>query len=144
MDDFVNRLKFILDYLDVSASIFADKIGVQRSSLSHLLSGRNKPSLDFILKINEVYPEFCLEWLMKGENDFLTEQKDTSTPLFESQKKESKSSKLKSEKQNIPVQPPAPVSAENVSDLLSNSDKSEIESIVVLYKNGTFKKYNAQ
>ena len=50
-DDFIKRLEIILDYYALSASGFADKIGVQRSSLSHLLSGRNKPSLDFIFRL---------------------------------------------------------------------------------------------
>ena len=51
IEDFIKRLEKILDYYSLTASSFADKIGVQRSSMSHLLSGRNKPSLDFILKI---------------------------------------------------------------------------------------------
>jgi transcriptional regulator with XRE-family HTH domain len=46
---------------------FADKIGVQRSSLSHLLSGRNKPSLDFILKILDVFPDVDLYWMINGK-----------------------------------------------------------------------------
>ena len=50
-EDFIKRLEFLLEYYSMNAASFADKIGVQRSSLSHLLSGRNKPSLDFILKI---------------------------------------------------------------------------------------------
>jgi transcriptional regulator with XRE-family HTH domain len=49
-------------YYYLNASAFADKIGVQRSSLSHLLSGRNKPSLDFILKIVDVFPDVDLYW----------------------------------------------------------------------------------
>ncbi len=60
IDDFVKRLETLLEYYNLNASSFADKIGVQRSSLSHLLSGRNKPSLDFILKILEVFPEVDL------------------------------------------------------------------------------------
>jgi hypothetical protein len=39
---------------------------VQRSSLSHLLSGRNKPSLDFILKIVDVFPDVDLYWILNG------------------------------------------------------------------------------
>jgi len=46
-DDFIKRLEKILDYYSLSASTFADQIGVQRSSLSHLLSGRNKPQFRF-------------------------------------------------------------------------------------------------
>ena len=46
----IERLKVILDYYNLTSSSFAEKIDVPRSSISHLLSGRNKPSLDFILK----------------------------------------------------------------------------------------------
>ena len=48
--DFTDRLKKMMEHYQISASMFADKVGVQRSSISHILSGRNKPSLDFILK----------------------------------------------------------------------------------------------
>ena len=68
-DDFIKRLEIILEYYGVNASAFADKIGVQRSSLSHLLSGRNKPSLDFILKILDVYPEIDLYWILNEFSD---------------------------------------------------------------------------
>jgi predicted transcriptional regulator len=76
IEDFIKRLEIILDYYSLNASSFADKIGVQRSSLSHLLSGRNKPSLDFILKILEVFPRcrFILdfEWKRKFPKKFRT------------------------------------------------------------------------
>jgi plasmid maintenance system antidote protein VapI len=61
-EDFIKGSK-LLDYYGLNASAFADKIGVQRSSLSHLLSGRNKPSLDFILKILDVFPDVDLYWI---------------------------------------------------------------------------------
>jgi transcriptional regulator with XRE-family HTH domain len=70
IDDFVKRLESLLEYYNLNASSFADKIGVQRSSLSHLLSGRNKPSLDFILKILEVFPEVDLYWILNGKGTF--------------------------------------------------------------------------
>ena len=69
-DDFIKRLELIFDYYSISSSSFADKIGVQRSSLSHLLSGRNKPSLDLILKIISVYPEVDLYWILNGKGNF--------------------------------------------------------------------------
>ena len=50
MENFNKRLLYILESNDLSASQFATKIGVQRSSVSHVLSGRNKPSLDFLIK----------------------------------------------------------------------------------------------
>jgi transcriptional regulator with XRE-family HTH domain len=86
-----------LDYYSLNASAFADKIGVQRSSLSHLLSGRNKPSLDFILKILEVFPDVDLYWILNGKGNFpknsdenrigiITEKKNSaSTPIIQNQ-----------------------------------------------------------
>lgn len=69
-DDFIKRLETVLDYYGLNAATFADKIGVQRSSLSHLLSGRNKPSLDFVLKIIEEFPEVDLYWILLGKGNF--------------------------------------------------------------------------
>ena len=68
--DFVQKLEKILDYFQLSASAFADKIGVQRSSLSHLLSGRNKPSLEFVIKITEAFPEVDLYWFLFNKGSF--------------------------------------------------------------------------
>lgn len=65
----VNRIKNLISVKNLSASQFADNLGVQRSNISHILSGRNKPSLDFILKLNEIYPEISLEWLILGKGD---------------------------------------------------------------------------
>ena len=64
--DFSKRLEKIIDFYGETASSFAEKIGVQRSSISHILSGRNKPSLDFVLKILDTYPEVELYGVLKG------------------------------------------------------------------------------
>ena len=64
--DFINRLKDIIQHHQLSASQFADSIGVQRSSISHILSGRNKPSLDFILKVTNTYTDVDIYWLLNG------------------------------------------------------------------------------
>jgi transcriptional regulator with XRE-family HTH domain len=62
----INRLSQIIKSKELSASQFADEIGVQRSSVSHVLSGRNKPSLDFITKVVLRYPDINSEWLLSG------------------------------------------------------------------------------
>lgn len=62
----INRIKWIMDHYSLSAAQFADKIGVQRSVVSHVLSGRNKPSLDFMLKIKNRFQEINLDWLLLG------------------------------------------------------------------------------
>ncbi|QQU04674.1 helix-turn-helix domain-containing protein [Myroides odoratus] len=141
MENFINRLEFLLKHFELSASAFADKIGVQRSSLSHILSGRNKVSLDFILKINDTFPELNLEWLIKGIGSFSGEKKQTDlgTPtadLFSS------TSKIETPNTTLP---PAPLEGKKeaitpkpIPDFLTSAD---MEQIVVFYKDGTFTTY---
>lgn len=80
--EFIARLQRIMDYYDLNASALADSLGVLRSSISHLLSERNKPSLDFVLKIIDKYPEVDLYWLLYGKGSFPKEEKKPApTPL---------------------------------------------------------------
>ncbi len=68
----IDRIKSLMDYYHLSPAQFADKIGFQRSALSHVLSGRNKASLDFVLKVKNSFPNLNLEWLTLGEgNQFI-------------------------------------------------------------------------
>lgn len=77
--DFAKRLQQVLDYYELTASAFADSLDVQRSSISHLLSERNKPSLDFILKVVDTYPEIDMYWITKGEGIFPPVQVEKET-----------------------------------------------------------------
>lgn len=69
-EEFTKRLNQIMEHYDLTAAAFADKIEVGRSSISHLLSGRNKPSLDFVLKVIQQFPEVELYWLLNGKGTF--------------------------------------------------------------------------
>ena len=111
--EFTKRIKKVMDYHQLSASIFADKIGVQRSSISHILSGRNKPSLDFILKITSAFTNVDIHWLLNGKGVFpkLAENNPTSPAP----------SLFSSEHQN---------------------ENKKIQRIVVFYKDGTFDEFN--
>tara|TARA_B100001939_G_scaffold201333_1_gene173015 strand:+ start:54 stop:344 length:291 start_codon:yes stop_codon:yes gene_type:complete len=62
-----DRLEKFIATEKLSKSAFAQKIGIQRSTLAHFFSGRNKPSSDFFLKIKESYPELDLNWLISGK-----------------------------------------------------------------------------
>ncbi len=64
-----DRLLKLLDTEQLSSSKFADVIGVQRSSISHILSGRNKPSFDFLQKILRAFPMLNADWLILGEGN---------------------------------------------------------------------------
>ncbi|CAM1362314.1 Helix-turn-helix [Tenacibaculum sediminilitoris] len=137
----IERLKQILEYYDLSASSFADTIDVPRSSISHLLSGRNKPSLDFIIKVEKAFDEVELEWLVYGKGDFpkniknQTKEKNierneapslfTKNPVFD-QEVEKKSNTQFSE------------SSKKRKEFDSFKD---IKNILVLYDDGTFEDY---
>ena len=60
------RLKQWIENKSLTAIEFSEEVGIQRSSLSHLFSGRNKPSVDVLIKIKNTYPEIDLEWLITG------------------------------------------------------------------------------
>lgn len=122
-DDFAKRLEKVIEFYGESASSFSEKIGVQRSSISHILSGRNKPSLDFVLKVLSEYPEVELYWLLNGKGAF-----PSTTSSNESQKEIQEPKKQK-----------ATISPSETSSVPS-TDKS-IERIVIFYKDGTFKNF---
>jgi transcriptional regulator with XRE-family HTH domain len=124
-EDFTKRLKIILDYYEISAATLAEKIEVQRSSISHLLSGRNKPSLEFVLKILKNFPEVELYWLMNGQGNFPKQELNVAeAPTLFSANED----KIKNK--------------ENLSHNQKNTSNSSIERIVVFYNDGTFKNYN--
>ena len=68
-ESLIARIKALMEQHELNASSFAEMIGVQRSSISHVLSGRNKPSLEFLAKIETTFDEVSFEWLLKGEED---------------------------------------------------------------------------
>lgn len=114
--DFTNRLKEIISHYELTSSLFADKIGVQRSSISHILSGRNKPSLDFILKVTNTFKEVDIYWLLNGKGVF-PKNSASSTPAENHQSNQNKISMV-------------------------NSGNKSINRIVVFYNDGTFSEYH--
>jgi len=62
-----DRINLLIKAKNMTAAQFADEIGVQKSSISHIISGRNNASLDFIQKILLCYPEVSMDWLMFGK-----------------------------------------------------------------------------
>ena len=119
--DFTKRLQNILDYYGLSATAFSEKIYFNRSTISHLLSGRNKPSLEFIMKVLQEFPEVELYWLLNGKGTFPT------APIPEKKIAPSK-------EKDIPSKIP-----ENFN--IEKSNESAIERIIIFFKDGSFKSY---
>lgn len=118
-EEFINRLQELMAQKQLTASAFAARIGVQRSSVSHILAQRNKPSLEFVLKIHQAFDDIDLTWLLLGK-----------TPLqktIESQEYFKEDASLANPISQVPQ--------------TLKEEHSEIEAIVTLYKDGRFKKY---
>jgi transcriptional regulator with XRE-family HTH domain len=62
-----DRILAFLQNENKSYAQFADEIGVQPSGISHILSGRNNPSLDFVIKMLHRYPSLSADWLLFGK-----------------------------------------------------------------------------
>lgn len=136
------RIIKFLSINNLTSTKFADMIGVQRSSISHILSGRNKPSFDFIEKMLIAYPDLNAQWLITGKGNMNTNQpslfnndekriitaqesniheiKDNSEGKIDSEKDIKQSTKEFNNTANIP---------------------SDIERVIIFYTNGSFKEY---
>lgn len=135
----IERIRELISSKNLNAAQFADQIGVQRSSISHVLSGRNKPSLEFIQKILKKFPDVNSDWLIsgKGKSDQII---DSKVSLFDDtivdEEKTDAIGKMRpeqSKKEVVPIKT-------DIKDLSAN-DKS-IERVIIFYKNGKFIDYS--
>lgn len=119
--EFTNRIDRMLKFYDLSASAFADKIGVQRSSISHLLAGRNKPSLEFVMRVVQAFPEVDLHWLIHGKGSFPVKTK-ASVPIST---QEAQSKLTDPEKESV-------------------ANPKTIDKIIIFYSDGSFRAYSEE
>jgi len=153
----IERIKSLLAVKNLSSSQFANEIGVQRSGISHILSGRNKPSLDFVLKILEHYPEISETWLLKGDGEMyknqqspelvtaFTDQKSTveeeelpeyQRKLDNNDRKDSESDvndKSVEKNKNVQIEP-----EELVDNILTKNTTAKIIKLIAVYDDQSF------
>ncbi len=125
----IERFRYIMKLNNLTASAFADQINVQRSSVSHILSGRNKPSLEFIQKVITKYPKIDAAWLINGTTTppkTILEESVIDAPIKKEDKRQKKDEILT--KQAV---------------LSSNQDKSgkTVDRIVLFYSDSTFQEF---
>lgn len=131
----IARLQKIMNYYEINASTLADSLGVLRSSISHLLSERNKPSLDFVLKITEKYPEIDLYWLLYGKGSFPKEE-----PREEPKEKLPPKKVTPIAPPEIPFPPIEPPQEKPIEKNVPLKDirKKEVQKIIFFYKDNSF------
>jgi transcriptional regulator with XRE-family HTH domain len=142
---FTNMKERIIKFLSINnltSTKFADMVGVQRSSISHILSGRNKPSFDFIEKMLIAYPDLNAQWLITGKGNMNTNQpslfNNEENGIITARESNINEIKYNSEEKN-----------DSERDLKLNTKEfnnntnvtSDIERVIIFYTNGSFKEY---
>ncbi len=169
--DIKHRIIRLMQYKGITASVFADTIGEQRSSISHILAGRNKPSLDLLEKIALTYPDISIDWLVTGLGKLekggtiiqdtpkpmgtLFNQDNETPPTNEITNVTNPKPDIITDKEPIV---PKPTETKIATEPSSNSEhkldpqpiadpfipynsKNAVERVIVFYKNGSFKQY---
>ena len=122
----VSRIEEVRKNHQLTAASFATKIGVQRSAISHILSGRNKPSLEFLMKIYDSFDEVNLEWLILGKSSPLSQDQEIhANPEI---------NQLTNVLDNI-----LPESKIDISNESQNAEAPK--EIIYLYENGKFERF---
>lgn len=134
-----DQIQEILRREGLSASQFADRIGVQRSSVSHVISGRNKPGFDFIRKILETFPAINAEWLITGSGAIYSSIEPAGTAESPEEGLPLKPEKETPEPEKKPAE--IPVTIQNNQKI---TDSREIDRIIVFYKDKTFREYRQE
>ena len=130
------QIQEILKGENISSSQFADKIGVQRSSVSHVISGRNKPGFEFIKKVIEAFPDINADWLITGNGE-MYRQIRSSKDLFNVDRSMDENSKSGDVKERNDVTKPS----KQVDPVSKTEDTPSIERIIVFKSDKTFREY---
>lgn len=133
-----DRLIEFLNAHNLSSTRLADQIGVQRSSISHIVSGRNKPSFDFIFKFLQHYPGVNPRWLIMGEGSMYDAPAKQGSLNFMEEKP--KSTPRESAAENTPAS--APIADDSREEERPAYGRNPyIERIVVFYSDKRFEEY---
>lgn len=131
-----DRIAHIIRAKNLTAAEFALRLGIQPSNISHLLSGRNNPSLDFVKKLKETFPEYNLDWIVFGRGPMTV-----SEPFVELSTAGQATAKDKQiELDTLPDE--AIFDLKNEVDLpinqLDSSKESVLKKIILVYSDNTF------
>jgi len=116
-----DRIKKIIDYKGISAGELADLLDVQRSNVSHILNGRNKPGAVFIERFLLTFPDVNARWLLTGKEDMLN---TTSNSSFATT-----STRNDNTSNNIDA------------EITGNQFENKVEKVILLHSDGTFTSY---
>ena len=151
----VDRIRKIMDKEGLNSASFADKIGVSRGTITHVLSGRNNPSLEVVQKILETFPAVSTDWLLTGKNPMYDHEKIFLRPKQEHIEFDNENQVLNPQKNDTdaykepkvseyppkfidkePTEVPQPIKSKEITDIISSDRK--IDKIIIFYDDKTF------
>jgi len=157
------RIEKIMQLEEMNSAVFAAEIGIQGSTLSHILNGRNNPSLDVLKKILNRFRTVSSDWLILGVGSMYRSEKQSQTPtlfdLIDESASKSANSEPKIEEKNIPqslfIQQKTSPILENVSATpqesiipvnipLVESATKAVRKIIVYYNDNTFQEFESK
>ncbi|WP_340112424.1 helix-turn-helix domain-containing protein [Maribellus mangrovi] len=137
-----DRIQEYMDYKSINAGELAHSLEVQRSNISHILNGRNKPSAAFIEKMLNVYPDLNARWLLTGQGSMLEGSQSGNKEL--NVQIPSTTEKAPKQTKDIPQeikqsQTDLESSKKNVKDTKYTDE--DVNKVVLLFNDGTFTTY---
>ena len=130
--DIAQRIQMVIHNNQLTNAAFADIIGVQRSNISHVISGRSKPSMDFLSKVLLNFPRVNAHWLMTG-------QQSPNRAVIKDEVKEEEEASA-SIKKNSSIKEPSLTKEKPDVQASHTKPSEEIAYILMVMKDGTFKK----
>jgi transcriptional regulator with XRE-family HTH domain len=138
------RLLEFLRNENKSSAQLAEEIGVQASGISHILSGRNNPSLDFVLKMLEKYQFLSTDWLLFGKGSMYKETKMQNLFDYDPGNSRETNEILNKSKQIRPeIDFQDVIKNKAVDDSIAQTEKtaSGVAKIVWFYENNSFEEF---
>lgn len=145
-----DRIKQIIEREKLSSKEFANLCDIQVSNVSHLLSGRSKPSLDTIQKILTAFPTLNTDWLMTGKMPMYKHEKLSQSGLFDLFPAEESNIQISEPQNRVNVAQKPPHIAENqvvttntiVKEVVKEIPPKKIQRIVVYYTDNTYDEFS--
>ena len=143
-----DRLGSILQYYKINSSKLADILDVQRSGISHIMSGRNNPSYDFLVSLLEAFPEINAKWLMTGQG-LMIDDADTSASVapdlndiivgLESETENDTANENREIKNDQEFN-----DRDDYMSKQNENSSSRVEKVIILYSDGKFRDYHKE
>ena len=138
------RIRTFMDYKSITPVELADLVGVQRSNVSHILNGRNKPGALFIEKFLLAFPEISARWLLTGEGEMIAEKTGKGgIRKTDQDEPDHRHESAIPEQMTVRSEPEVSYGEQSSSDSSPvKGDGRQIDKVILFYTDGTFVSYH--